>query len=379
MTASRVFSMPDLGEGLEEGEIVAWLVAEGDRVTLNQPLVEVETAKATVEIPSPFAGLVRGRHGGVGDVVPVGEPLVTFEIEGGSADDAGPPAEPDTDRTSAGPAKATPPVRKLARSLEVDLSTVEATGPGGRINADDVRRAGAGRGVGAPDTGSHDLTMERLELTPIRRTIAANLSAQAATPQVTTFRTVDCLALEDFRRELGISPLPVVIAALCRTIGAHPLLNARWDGGEVLVYQTVNVGLAVDTERGLMVPVLQGADGRGLADLAAEVTRLGSGARDGVLGLEDLTATATVAVSNTGSYGSEAGTPILSPGTGVTLAVGVIESRPLVVGGEVTARPACTLSCTFDHRVLDGATTGRALTDLVELLENPERLGRLPR
>ena len=211
-----------------------------------------------------------------------------------------------------------------------------------------------------------------------RKAIAANLERQAAIPQVTTFRTVDCSALEPFRAELGVSPLPIVVAALCRTISAHPTVNARWGADGVVERPDVHVGLAADTERGLVVPVVRDAHMLGVAALTTEIKRLAEAARAGSLTPEELTG-ATIAVSNTGSYGSEAGTPILSPGTSVTLAIGVIAPRALVVGGNVVARPACTLSCTFDHRVLDGAVVGRALADLVELLASSERLGDLPR
>jgi 2-oxoisovalerate dehydrogenase E2 component (dihydrolipoyl transacylase) len=358
-----VFAMPDLGEGLEDGEIVAWLVAEGDAVELNQPLVEVETAKATVEIPSPHAGTVTSLHGAVGDQVRVGAPLVTFDGAGGTGDAAG-DAAPE-------PARATPPVRRLAKELGVDLAGVAGSGPDGRITADDVRHAARGPGdeaaVARTAAGSD-----------ARATIAANLSRQAAIPQVTTFRTVDCTALEVLRAELGVSPLPVVVAALCRTIAEHPSLNSWWHGDGVETRAEVHVGVAADTERGLVVPVIRDASTLGLAALRAEIARLAEAARAGSLAPAELTG-ATVAVSNTGSYGSEAGTPILSPGTSLTLAIGVIEPRALIADGAVVARPACTLSATFDHRVLDGAVVGRALTDLVDLLASPQRLGDLPR
>src|SRR5438128_1255989 len=241
--------MPDLGEGLEEGRIVRWLVEEGATVELNQPLVEVETAKAVVEIPSPFAGKIQALHGSDGEDVPVGRALVTFEVTGGAV------AYLDmvsVDQPSSGPVSATPPVRKLAKEL------------------------------------------------------------------------------------------------------------------------------AIDTQRGLVVGVIHDAQALGIAQIAAKSTRLAEGARAGSLTPNDI-AGATIAVSNTGSYGSEAGTPILAPGTSVTLAVGVIADRALVVDGQVVARPAATLSLTFDHRVLDGAAAGRALTDLVDLLQSDERLRDLPR
>ncbi len=208
--------------------------------------------------------------------------------------------------------------------------------------------------------------------------IAANLERQASIPQVTTFRTVDCSALQSFRAELGLSPLPVVVAAVARTAALHPLLTAVWAGEESVMRSNVDVGLAVDSERGLVVPVLHAAETKGLRAIAEEIRALADGARAGTLAPQALTG-ATIAVSNTGSYGSEAGTPILSPGTSVTLAFGVIQDRALVVDGAVVARPAATISLTFDHRVLDGAAAGRALTDLVALLQSPERLGELPR
>ena len=361
-SGAMVFVMPDLGEGLEEGEIVAWLVAEGDAVELNQPLVEVETAKATVEIPSPHEGTVTSLHGAVGDQVPVGTPLVTFDGTGAAAGD---------DATSE-PARATPPVRKLAMELGVDLAGVAGSGPGGRITADDVRARVQGAADEAPVA---PLTSAG---SSARATIAANLSRQAAIPQVTTFRTVDCTALEALRAELGVSPLPVIVAALCRTVREHPPLNAWWHGDGVESRDELHVGMAADTDRGLVVPVVRDAAGLGIARLRTEIGRLAEAARAGSLAPEELTG-ATIAVSNTGSYGSEAGTPILSPGTSLTLAIGVIEPRALVLDGQVVARPACTLSATFDHRVLDGAVIGRALTDLVDLLTSAQRLGDLPR
>ncbi|HEY6565884.1 MAG TPA: dihydrolipoamide acetyltransferase family protein [Actinomycetota bacterium] len=369
MAAERVFAMPDLGEGLEEGEITAWLVAEGDAVVLNQPIVEVETAKATVEIPSPFAGEVARLHGAVGEAIPVGQPLVTFTV----ATDEQATAAAQVSTPDTAPVATSPAVRKLARELSIDLDTVVGTGAQGRVTADDVRAAAGPAPVAGPSPGA-----EVSPLTPTRRAIAENITRQAAIPQVTTFRTVDCTALEAFRAELEVSPLPVVVAALASTLATHPALNAAWTAEGVVVATGVNVGIAADTERGLMVPVLRDAQAMDIVEVRDEIRRLAEGARAATLLPDDLIG-ATIAVSNTGSYGSEAGTPILSPGTAVTLAIGVIEPRALIVDGAVVARSACTLSCTFDHRVLDGAAVGRALTDLVALLEDPDRLGDLPR
>jgi 2-oxoisovalerate dehydrogenase E2 component (dihydrolipoyl transacylase) len=369
--AERVFAMPDLGEGLEEGEIVAWLLEEGDRVALNQPLVEVETAKATVEIPSPFEGRVTRLHGSVGDAVPVGSPLVTFAVADGAdgrTATAVPPPGPEVSASSAKTA-ATPAVRRLAKDLGVDLSTVSPGEPDGRITAEDVQRAASSAGRTADD--------KILPVTGVRQEIARRLAEVAAVPQVTTFRTVDCTALEPFRRELDVSPLPVFVAALARVCPDHPLINASWRDDGIHAFRSVHVGIATDTERGLMVPVLRNAHATGIASISTEIRRLAEAAREGHLQPDDLRG-ATIGVSNTGSYGSESGTPLLNPGNATTVAMGVIQPRALVVDGKVVARPACTLSLTFDHRVMDGAAAGRALTDLVSLLQDGERLRDLP-
>ncbi len=369
--AERVFTLPDLGEGLEEGEIVSWLVAEGEEVELNQPLVEVETAKATVEIPSPFAGLIEKLHAAAGDAVAVGAPLVTFHVlgGGGGSTEPGALAEP----VPAGPVPATPAVRKLAKDLRVDLARVSRSGPAGRVTAEDVRTAGSTTTpMGSPP-------VEGIDVSPVRRAIARRMEQAAAIPQVTTFRTVDATALEEVRAEHHVSPLPVFIAALCRTIAAHPILNSAWNDDAILSVANVSVGVAVDTERGLLVPVVRDAHARGIADLAAEIARLAEAARGGTLAPGDASG-ATISVSNTGSYGSEAGTPLLNPPNAVTIALGAIKPRALVTeGGAVEARPACTISLTFDHRVLDGAAAGRALTDLVDRLQDPRALRELPR
>ena len=220
---------------------------------------------------------------------------------------------------------------------------MRGTGPDGRVTDEDVRRVTGWTEQGATAvTVSDDLRTERVPVDDRRRAIADNLSRQAAIPQVTTFRTLECTALEAFRGELGVSPLPVVIAAICATVGDHPTVTAAWAGDHVELRETVNVGIAVDTDRGLVVPVLQDAGRRGIAELAGELRRLADGARGGGLTIDDQAVPATIAVSNTGSYGSEAGTPILSPGTSVTLALGVIAPRALVVDGDVVARPAAT-------------------------------------
>jgi pyruvate dehydrogenase E2 component (dihydrolipoamide acetyltransferase) len=345
----RVFVLPDLGEGLDEAVLTQWLVAEGDAVELNQPIAEIETAKAVVEMPSPFAGRIARLHVSAGETVAVGGALVTFEV-----------AEEPTS------VAATPAVRRLAKNLGVDLSTVTPSGSDARITREDVEGAAGGGDV------------EVVPVSLVRKAIAENLTKVAAIPQVTTFREVNCTALDAFRHELGVSPLPVFVRALAEICREHRMLNASWNGDRILVHRSVNVGIAIDTEHGLVVPVLKHANSKGIAAIVDEIVRLAEAARSDTLARDDVTG-ATIAVTNTGSYGSESGTPLLNPGHAVTIALGLIEPRALVVDGRVEARPACTLSLTFDHRVLDGASAGRACGELVDLLESAERLGDLPR
>ena len=359
--AERIFTLPDLGEGLEAAIVSAWLVAEGDTVSLNQPFVEIETAKATVEVPAPFAGRVARLHVAAGETLAVGAPLATFEVEVAAG---------------ATSVTATPAVRKLARDLGVDLSMVSGSGPDGRVTREDV--------VAFAPTGDEPhhvhwgTAATEIPVSLTRRAIGDRLTEVAAIPQVTTFRTVDCTALEAVRTRLGVSPLPVFVRALAQVCRDHPLLNARWDGDRILLVHEIRVGIATDTERGLVIPVLADAGSLGIAETAAEIARLADAARSNALTRDD-TVDATIAVTNTGSYGSEFGTPLLNPGHAVTIALGVIAPRALVIDDAVEARPACTLSLTFDHRVLDGATVGRAFGALVELLESRERLDALPR
>jgi 2-oxoisovalerate dehydrogenase E2 component (dihydrolipoyl transacylase) len=411
--ANRDFLLPDLGEGLEEAEIVKWLVAEGDEITLNQPLVEVNTAKALVEIPSPLAGKVAKLHGAEGDVVFVGKPLVTIEVEG--AEESEPPQKPK--RTAvlvgygveeeaepgpsagaggaaqkragkAGPVAASPPVRRLAKELGVDLGSVTGTGPDGRVTREDVENAAAAdQGAMAPTEAPRPEGEERIPVRGTRRLIAEKMARSAREiPHVTSFLTVDGFYLDQFRRELQdqsgvrISPLPIVVRALVDTCREHRLLNASFeaDAHEIVVHGTVNVGIATDTERGLMVPVIRDAQTKGVVELARDIGTLTKRAREGKSTPEELVGS-TITVSNVGSFGAEYGTPIINYPEAAILAIGVMELRALVVDGEVQARPAMTLSLTFDHRLLDGAEAGRAMRFLGDILESPFQLGALPR
>ena len=440
--AVREFRLPDLGEGLEDAEIVSWRVAEGERVELNQALVEVNTAKALVEIPAPWEGVVEKLHASEGDVVNVGAPLVSIRVEGeetstpeeiagaaqqtaqevgeDAAESAGTDAAAGSDRSkrravlvgygvedeeetarasrrtsrnreatggrqSQGPVAASPPVRKLAKEMGIDLATISGSGRGGRVTREDVLKASEGATATAPRRVSPD--EERIPVRGTRRLIAEQMARSLREiPHVTTFLTVDASDLQAFRRELEaqsgvrISPLPIVVRALIQICQDHPKLNASFDSerSEIVLHRRINVGIAADTERGLLVPVIRDADNLGLAELSAEIGRLAKAAREGKVKPEEMSG-GTITVTNVGTFGAEFGTPIINYPEGAILATGVIEPRALVVDGAVEARPAMTLSLSFDHRLLDGAEAGRALRALGDFMESPFRLGSLPR
>jgi pyruvate dehydrogenase E2 component (dihydrolipoamide acetyltransferase) len=282
---------------------------------------------------------------------------------------------------------ATPPVRRLAKDLGVDLGALDGSGPHGRITREDVERAAAAATTGGAPIWADGADVERVPVRGVRRLVAEKMARSVREiPHVTTFLTVDCSQLVAFREEMErrngrrVSPLAVVVRALVEVVGRHPLLNASFDvaASEIVVHRSVHVGVATDTERGLVVPVVRDAASKGILAIADETARLSQAAREGSIRPEDMGGS-TITVSNVGTFGAEYGTPIINHPESAILATGVIEPRALVVDGEVVARPAMTLSLSFDHRLLDGAQAGRALRDLADLLESPLELGRLPR
>jgi pyruvate dehydrogenase E2 component (dihydrolipoamide acetyltransferase) len=419
MAKAREFKLPDLGEGLEDAEVVAWRVAEGDSVDLNQILVEVNTAKAVVEIPSPWAGVVGKLHAGEGDVVKVGQPLVSIEVDEAAAGEETPASGGETKpkreallvgygvdqedevararrrskrASRAGPdgggqVRATPPVRKLAKELGVDLAAVTGTGPEGRITREDVEGAAPEQGPKPVTFFDEEADVEYLPVRGSRRLIAEKMERSVREiPHVTTWLTVDASSVTALREELSaesgerISPLPIVVRALAEVCANHPKLNASFQSQEhrIALYRTCNVGIAVDTEEGLVVPVIFDVKARGITDIAGWIDELSDAARNRRLRPEQMQG-GTITVTNVGTFGSESGTPIINHPEAAILALGVIEPRALVIDGEVQARPATTLALSFDHRVMDGAEAGRALLELKRLLESPFRLGALPR
>lgn len=379
------FRLPDIGEGLTEAEITKWLVAEGERVEQDQPLVEVETDKAVVELPSPVAGVVT-RHGAdEGAVLAVGEVLAVIDTGEPDAGSGPEPVEsvvsepPPPEVSSAQPAStpsrvlAMPLVRKLAKELGVDLAGIAGTGPNGRITREDVERA-AGAAVHTEPAGD-----VRVRQSKLRRTIAENLTRSwKEIPHVTTFDEVEAAKLLEARvivaerigRPVALEVL--LIAAVSPVLGAHPEFNATVDGDDVVLHRDRHIGFAVDTPEGLIVPVVRHAPDRSLADLAAEVERLADGARRRALSPEDLTG-ATFTISNVGAVGGGFGTPIIPYGTTAIVSFGRAVDRPVVRDGQVAAASVMPIALSYDHRVIDGALGQRFTDDLVSNLSNPLR------
>ena len=395
------FKLPDLGEGVTEAEIDRWLVAEGDVIDEDAPLVEVITDKATAEIPSPYAGVVARIHVEAGTIVPVGTTLVTIgdgeaQVGPPTAATIGapagtglapPPPPPDTAPTTQGAqVKATPPVRKLARELGVNLDTVAGKGPGGRITREDVEAraespAEAAADEPPPSTTASPAGERRESLRGVRRTIATRMSdAHRIVPPVTHVEECDVTELDATRKLANerapnlprLTYVPFIIKAVVRALKTYPALNASLDeeAEEIVYYDRYDIGIAVDTPAGLTVPVVKEADGKRLRELASEIDRLASGAREGTLQADDLRG-GTFTISSPGPYGGLMATPIVFHPQSAILGVHRAIDRPVVRDGQIVARKMMNLSITFDHRILDGMTASRFVLDVVDLLEHP--------
>lgn len=416
------FRLPDLGEGLTEGEWVAWSVKVGDRLELNQVIGEVETAKATVELPSPFAGTVAELLAAPGETIPVGSPLLRIAVGAAPAGEApteapsqgatsearpavlvgyGPGAAPVSRRatrtrtpetTSDGTAgamhrpDAKPAARREAVLRGIDLAEVSGTGPGGVITSDDVRRAAgtAGRHTSedARSTGAPTAPSTRVPIRGVRKRTADAVTRSAFTaPHATLFLTCDVTGTVDLVTRLRSEPafdgrhltaLTIVARALIRAIAEEPSLNSRWDGdaGEIVVHHDVHLGIAAATPDGLKVPVVRDAARLPLPELAGAIADAADRARTGRASPSELTGS-TVSVTNIGVFGIEAGTPILNPGESAILAVGAIADRPWVLDGALAVRKVASLSLSFDHRLVDGEQAGRALAGIGRFLGDP--------
>jgi 2-oxoisovalerate dehydrogenase E2 component (dihydrolipoyl transacylase) len=452
MSDLKEFRLPDVGEGLTEADIVRWHVKPGDTVAVNQIIVEIETAKAVVELPSPYAGTVADLLVPEGATADVGTPIISVDVGGGSQAGGSvrpaaelapappksaatePPPEsggqsvlvgygvklsrttrrgrkpapapsanggqahtpvhaPERGTTGAaarGSALAKPPVRKMARDLGIDLSTLIGTGPNGSITRDDVQQAAAVTTIepvplipaAAPSLASRE---ERIGVRGVRKAMAAAMTASAFTaPHVTEFLQIDItetMAATARLRDLPefesvrVSPLLLVARALVVAAGRHPMINASWDDAaqEIVIRHYVNLGIAVATDRGLIVPNVKDAQALSLLSLAAALQQLTDTTRAGKATPADLSG-GTMTITNVGVFGVDTGTPILTPGEAANLAFGQVREAPWVVGGQLAVRQVCTLALSFDHRIVDGELGSAVLRDVGAMLTDPLRM-----
>jgi 2-oxoisovalerate dehydrogenase E2 component (dihydrolipoyl transacylase) len=485
MTSIKQFKLPDLGEGLTDGDILKWMVAVGDTVDVNDTICEVETVKAAVELPSPFAGVVTALHAAEGETVLVGAPIISIDVAPGATAPAAPPSpipaatpdptagspsedmvptppppatpllaggppsapatgaeiglseerqmtlvgygpqegrssrrrrkgapeptttsaqaafnvapvapsEPETQpaRPGAHRVLAKPPVRKLAKTLGVDLASVPATGPNGTVSRDDV--AAAADAATAPlQTAPAVRRGERETRIPIKgvrkHTAAAMVASAFTAPHVTEFVTVDITPTMELReriaarrdfRDIKVSPLLFVAKAVILAAQKTPEINSAWDdaSGEIVVKHYVNLGIAAATQRGLIVPNIKDADSLSLRELAGAIAALTDTARSGKTSPADMSG-GTITITNVGVFGVDTGTPILNPGEAGIVAFGAVRRMPWVVGSDgdaeqerIEPRWVTQLAVSFDHRVVDGQQGSQFLADVAAVLSDP--------
>jgi pyruvate/2-oxoglutarate dehydrogenase complex dihydrolipoamide acyltransferase (E2) component len=355
------FKLPDLGEGLTEGEVARWLVAEGQELAEDDPLVEIQTDKATVEIPSPFAGTVLRILVGEGEVAPVGTVLVVIGEPGETLAERvpTPPNSPGAESQMAGTesprVQATPLVRRIAQELGVDLASIVGSGPGGRINEADVRSAS-----GAVTTSREG---RREPLRGVRRLIAEHMTrAHREVPPVTWVEECDfeAIALDEL--------VARVVQASAASLAEFPELNARLENDEIVYLDRYDIGVAVQTEQGLVVPVVRGCDAKSIGEIKADLERLAAGARAGTLAPDELRGS-TFTVTSAGKLAGLFQTPIVNHPEVAILSIGRVAPRPVVRDGEVVVRNTGTIALTFDHRVVDGARAAAFGLDVIARIE----------
>jgi pyruvate dehydrogenase E2 component (dihydrolipoamide acetyltransferase) len=398
----REFKFPDVGEGIAEGEIVRWLVKEGDHVKEDQDLVEVETDKAVLTLNSPYTGTIEKLHGNEGDVIKVGTLLTTIQ-EGNISPRSLEPAKLEPAKKDAGSVVgslgdekeieitptvlATPAVRALARQMKVDLSRLKGTGPGGRITKEDVESA-AHKTPGPtvkPSIAEADAygPVEKVPLRGIRRTVAKRMAeASKNVADVTIWEDADISDLDQVRlkekriaeaKGVKLTYLPFLLKAAIAGLRAHPYLNSTLDdeAGQIILKRYFNIGIAVDTPDGLMVFVIKEADQKNILELAKEIATLAEKAKARKLDLAELKGS-TFTVTNYGVIGASYGTPIINHPEVAILGLGKIEDRPVARDGQVVIRKVMPLSLAFDHRVIDGVEAARFLRVVIQHLEDPD-------
>ncbi|KAF0996555.1 dihydrolipoamide acetyltransferase family protein [Geobacillus sp. TFV-3] len=421
------FKLPDIGEGLHEAEIIRWLIREGDVVKADQPIAEIQTDKAMVEMTTPVAGKVVALAGPEGATVKVGEPLIVVETEAAvaveevSADDSVrepvPAAHGEAPRPSRKRAIAAPSVRKRARELGVPIDEVEGTGEGGRVTLADleryVREREAAAAVAARSEAKGDVLPtgsaaggrqasiaawtsiasldavfeeeERIPLRGLRKKIAEKMVKSAYTaPHVTGMDEVDVTKLVEIRKSLAselakeqikLTYLPFVIKAVTRALKEYPMFNASLDEetNEIVLKKRYHIGIATATKAGLVVPVIRDADQKSIRELAVEIAELSEKAHRQALRLEELQGS-TFTITSTGAGGGWFATPIINYPEVAIFGAHAIKRRPVVVGDEIVIRDMMGMSLTFDHRVIDGEPAGRFMRTVAHYLENPEVL-----
>ena len=408
---AKEFKLPDIGEGVHEGEITKWLVKEGDPIREEQLFVEVMTDKVTVQLPSPFTGKVLRLLAKEGEVVLVGNPIIVI----GEPEEAAPPASPPTPTHketvpgggSAGPLTpppspppppteptggevlATPAVRRLARELGIDLAAIRGTGPRGRVTEEDIRAAKAAPAVSIPSVAAKPAPAsareERIPVRGVRRLIAERMhTSKTSAAHFTYVEEVDMTALVHLRGKLKgraekkgvkLTYLPFVLRALVASLKEHPWLNASLDEErqEIVVKRYYNIGIATATDAGLVVPVVHDADARDVYALAAEIERLAQAARAGKLTPQDV-AGGTFTITSLGALGGIMATPIINWPEVAIIGIHRIEKRPVVRDDRIEVREMMYLTCSFDHRVIDGHVGAAFVESLKEYLEHPALL-----
>lgn len=385
-----VFKLPDVGEGVAEAEIVKWHAAVGDNIREEQPLVDIMTDKATVEIVSPVSGRITSRNGEEGSKLAVGSEFVVFEIVGGEAASepkASMPAavgapSPSASLVASGKMLASPAVRDRAKAMGVDLATVAGTGPQGRVlhsDLDQLLAAGGGR----PSSSAVPLEAGDTRITGLRRRIAERMEVANRIPHFSYVEEVDVTALEALRAELNrtkeassrLTVLPFIIRALTKCLADHPAVNAHYDVAQGVIHRfaELHVGIATQTDRGLLVPVIRHAEAKDIWQLAAEIARLSEAARSGKATLEELSGS-TITVTSLGALGGIAATPIINPPEVAIIGVNRIAERPVVQSGAIAIAKMMNLSSSFDHRIVDGYEAAAFITAVKDYLESPALL-----
>jgi len=385
------FKLPDVGEGLTEATITQWLVVEGQIVEVDTPLVEIETEKVTVELPSPLAGTIRQLHGSVDDVIAVGATLVSIDTDSDSPvqTTGGLVTELDTPPLLVGygapistrpepqtSVRATPPTRKLARDLSIDLHRVTPTGKHDEITREDVRRTKNG-----PASGD-----ESIALTGLRKHMArAMVRSATEAPQATLMKTVDATKLLDLQSDLQerrefqdfrITPFALIAHCFVRALSSLSLANASFDNenNRIVFHDSINLGIAIATDQGLVVPNIKSAGSLSFSEFMKSLRDVVDSARQGQL-LPAQISGGTVTMTNIGALGIDMGTPLLNPGEATILAVGSIDRRPWVVSDpdeKLEIRSVLQLTLTIDHRILDGSEGAQLLTATANMVSNPD-------